>query len=296
MPLEEVVEDGYARAEGMGRLRGLGQLLGVAEQDERGGGGSHGEGVGQGELAGLVDDEHVDSIAEGLARPQPCGASDEARRARGERRRDALGVTDLVDERSSRRTGSGTVIDAGGARVIGTGGGPGPGSGTCRTGHRGGIGVERDLVQGGTVDLGEQVADHGMREGGDPDPQPTVEQGPDELPAGEGLAGARWPLDGEDLPRELLADAYDDVLGCLPRTWREHRRARHDALQQSGREALTSSEQELSRALQAGPKLLVLQRPRPGHATWHDRLSARRHDDLDPARLGVDGTRPAHGG
>ena len=61
---DEVLEHRDAGTEGMHGLGRLLQLLGVAQQHERGGRLRHRHGVGERELPGLVDDEHVDRPGE----------------------------------------------------------------------------------------------------------------------------------------------------------------------------------------------------------------------------------------
>ena len=82
-PAERRLVDGF----GVGALADLRQLLRVAEQQQPLRGDRHGEGVRQGELAGLVDHEQVE-----LAPPDPVevgevprGATDEAAVAHGRR-------------------------------------------------------------------------------------------------------------------------------------------------------------------------------------------------------------------
>ena len=57
----------------MGPLARLGQLLRVAQEHEVGGSAGDCQDVGQGELAGLVDDERVNAVRELFSGPQPCG-------------------------------------------------------------------------------------------------------------------------------------------------------------------------------------------------------------------------------
>ena len=59
---EEMLERAHAGPVGVDGLCDLGELLGVTEQDDAAGGDGGGKGVGEPELAGFVDDEHVDGI------------------------------------------------------------------------------------------------------------------------------------------------------------------------------------------------------------------------------------------
>ena len=61
----------------MDALRDLGELERVAEQDDRPRRGAHRERVGERDLAGLVDDEHVERLVEILAREEPRRAGDQ---------------------------------------------------------------------------------------------------------------------------------------------------------------------------------------------------------------------------
>ena len=81
---EHVLEHARPATPGMDGLGDLRELERVAEQDEvprRAGGG---ERIGQGQLARLVDDQHVDRCAAHVrAGEQPRGAGDEVEVARG---------------------------------------------------------------------------------------------------------------------------------------------------------------------------------------------------------------------
>ena len=90
-PVEDMLQRRDAAAVGVDRLGGLGQLLRVAEEDQSARGPvrvraqvwrhriAHGHGIGQGELPGLVDDEHVDAAGHLGPGPQPGRATDETR-------------------------------------------------------------------------------------------------------------------------------------------------------------------------------------------------------------------------
>ncbi len=60
-------------------LGDLGELHLVADEDEVAGGEAHRDGVGEGDLAGLVDDEVVEAAGQLLAAEEPGGPADEAR-------------------------------------------------------------------------------------------------------------------------------------------------------------------------------------------------------------------------
>src|SRR6266849_5339387 len=68
---QEVLEDGGARLLRMHALRHLGELERIAEQDEVVGGSTHGQGIGQGDLARLVDHEVVESAVQLCPREEP---------------------------------------------------------------------------------------------------------------------------------------------------------------------------------------------------------------------------------
>jgi hypothetical protein len=68
-----VLEDGRARPERMRALGDVGELLGVAEQDDAARGLGDRDGIGQRDLARLVDEQDVDRAARVLARPVPRG-------------------------------------------------------------------------------------------------------------------------------------------------------------------------------------------------------------------------------
>ena len=85
---EEVLEHREPRALRVRALRDLRQLVRVAEQDERPRGRPDREHVGERELPGLVDEEHVERPlrrvdVDGLAREGPRGARDELERRVG---------------------------------------------------------------------------------------------------------------------------------------------------------------------------------------------------------------------
>ena len=82
LAVEEVLEHRGARAAGVVGLGDLRQLLRVAEQHEVLGGQADGGGVGERELAGLVDEEQVERLAMlGRARTaRPCRRRAGARR------------------------------------------------------------------------------------------------------------------------------------------------------------------------------------------------------------------------
>ena len=61
--VKKVVESGDARAVGVDRLRRLDQLLRVTEEDHGPGSRRDGDGIGQRELPGLVDDQHVSAMS-----------------------------------------------------------------------------------------------------------------------------------------------------------------------------------------------------------------------------------------
>jgi len=65
------VEARHLRSLGVGALGGLGQLAGVAHQHQPVGGASHGQHVGQRELARLVDHERVETSLQLLPGEQP---------------------------------------------------------------------------------------------------------------------------------------------------------------------------------------------------------------------------------
>src|SRR6266849_8519671 len=71
---QEVLEDGGARLLRMHALRHLGELERIAEEDEVVGGSTHGEGVGQGDLARLVDHEVVERTVQLGPREEPSRA------------------------------------------------------------------------------------------------------------------------------------------------------------------------------------------------------------------------------
>ena len=74
---EQVLEHGRARAVRMEPLRHLRELERVAEQDERARRGSHGDRVGERDLARLVDEEVVERPVELRLREQPRRSRDE---------------------------------------------------------------------------------------------------------------------------------------------------------------------------------------------------------------------------
>jgi hypothetical protein len=77
--VEEMLEHRRAASLGVHTLGHLCELKRVAEQDERVGRRPHGEGVGERDLPGLVDDEHVELPVQLLTRKQPRGTGDELR-------------------------------------------------------------------------------------------------------------------------------------------------------------------------------------------------------------------------
>ena len=62
-------------------LKRLVELLRIAEQHKVGGARRGGNSVGQGHLAGLVDEEHVDAPDHVVSRPKPGSATDHVERA-----------------------------------------------------------------------------------------------------------------------------------------------------------------------------------------------------------------------
>jgi len=75
--VKQVVESGDTRTIGVDSLGWLLQLLRVAEQNHGWRSGRDGDGVGQGELTGLVNDQNIDEAPHVLTRPQPRGATHE---------------------------------------------------------------------------------------------------------------------------------------------------------------------------------------------------------------------------
>ena len=160
---EQVLEGADPGAVGVAGLGDLGQLLRVAEQDHVRGRDGGREGVGQAELAGLVDDQHVDGVvAHRLAGEQPGGPGDDVV---------GPGGTPTV------------VVDVGDAS---------DGAGRCLA-H--GAQVVAGLSEPLHHLLGE-VVDRVVAHCGDADPLALLDQGADHVGTGVGLARARWPLDG----------------------------------------------------------------------------------------------------
>ena len=93
---EQVLERRGGRAGRMARLLRLLELLRVAEQHEALGAGRDGEHVGERHLAGFVDEQHVDAVAEALVRPEPRRAAEQAILVGREQPRDAIVVVDGV--------------------------------------------------------------------------------------------------------------------------------------------------------------------------------------------------------
>jgi hypothetical protein len=92
---EQVLEHAGTAAARVGSLRHLGELLGVAQQDHVRRRAARGECVREGQLAGLVDDEHVDRcVVHVAAREQPRGPRHEVELLLG-----ALGVGSGVGDR-----------------------------------------------------------------------------------------------------------------------------------------------------------------------------------------------------
>ena len=77
MCADQMFEGGNAGPKRACRLGGLSQLLRIPEQHEGRRSGGDSDRIGQGELAGLVDHEHVDGRAHVLTRPQPRAPPDE---------------------------------------------------------------------------------------------------------------------------------------------------------------------------------------------------------------------------
>ncbi len=73
---EDVLEGRRPGAVGVRARRRLGQLTGIADEDEVAGRGRHGQHVGERELTRLVDDEHVERVAQLGPREQPGRAGD----------------------------------------------------------------------------------------------------------------------------------------------------------------------------------------------------------------------------
>ena len=61
---DQVFERRYSGALGMDALADLGQLVRVAEQDQRSGRAGDGEGIGEAQLTGLVDEQDIDRTVE----------------------------------------------------------------------------------------------------------------------------------------------------------------------------------------------------------------------------------------
>ena len=74
---EKVLEDGGAAARRMHALGHLGELQRIPEENQVAGGRAHGQRVGEGHLAGLVDHEVVERAVQ-------LGAGEEPRRSREE--------------------------------------------------------------------------------------------------------------------------------------------------------------------------------------------------------------------
>src|SRR5439155_2900598 len=154
-------------------LGDLGELRWIAEQDQVAGGGAHREGVGEGDLPRLVDDERVDEIAavEVLVGEQPRRAGQEL---------DAPGPLDQLAG----------VLDVGD-----------PVTPVLRLGVAGAALLEaadrHAFLAGGLADLVEQVVDRLVARGRDADAPTAADEIDDDPRARPRLAGARRPLDEE---------------------------------------------------------------------------------------------------
>ena len=91
----------------MHALQRLVQLLGVAQQQQAGGAGRRGQGVGQRHLAGLIDAEDVDRASHLFARPQPAGAAHDIQESGGQAVTRVVGALQVLEA-----LGGGLVVGA----------------------------------------------------------------------------------------------------------------------------------------------------------------------------------------
>ena len=157
----------------MSPLGDLGELRGIAEQDQVARGGAHREGVGEGHLPGLVDDERVDEGAavEILVGEEPRRAGHELGARR--RRHELVGVGEVGDP-------VGRVLRLGAA-----------GGGFLQAADPDTFLARRP------ADLVEQVMDRLVARGRDADAPAAADEIHDDPRARPRLAGARRPLDEE---------------------------------------------------------------------------------------------------
>ncbi len=79
--VEDMLKGRDPRSGRMGSLTGVGQLLRVAKKDEPPARAGHGKRIGEGKLAGLVDEESVDALGELRTRPEPDGTGHDVKDA-----------------------------------------------------------------------------------------------------------------------------------------------------------------------------------------------------------------------
>src|SRR3569623_1516728 len=74
---DHVLKHGYRYAVGMGSLDRLLELLRITEKDEVVCGPRDRDGIGETQLAGLINEEHVDRRTHLLVRPLPAGRAEQ---------------------------------------------------------------------------------------------------------------------------------------------------------------------------------------------------------------------------
>ena len=94
---DDVLQGGDAGPVGMDPARHLGQLVRVAEKDDGSGGTAHGHDVGERQLAGLVDEQHVDGGPHVGPGEEPGGAGGHVVAARRQCRTDVATARREVD-------------------------------------------------------------------------------------------------------------------------------------------------------------------------------------------------------
>ena len=179
MALEEVFEGRKLRTLGVAGLLGLLELLRVPQEHQvrRRLGAS--ENVGQRHLPRFVHEQHIDGSRQGFPRPDPRGPADHV----------VIPIQDHPDGTPRVRL----LVDPG-DRFLGL---------LLDPMHA----ADGNLLVGGSPDhLFQQIPDHLVADRGDSNPSPLANQIHDHPRAGEGLARARWSLDGEHTPVERKAD------------------------------------------------------------------------------------------
>ena len=172
---------GDIRAVGMRALQRLIELLRIAKQHDVGRGVGDRQQVGQRQLGGFVDEEHVDAVIGLGPRPKPGGAGGEI----------AAGVQRFED----RRIGFGQLDAQVGVVGLGTG---------ADLADRAQLNAR---LIGGLKCAVQQVADYAMAVGGEADPPPLFDHFDDHPPRGVGFAGAGRPLNREEAEVIFANDA-----------------------------------------------------------------------------------------